>query len=234
MSEKHVSEVQVPVTNDPLLKAQSFWNKNQKAILGAVVAVVVVVGGYFGYQQFVVKPKEEKAGEAIFKAQQYFGIDSLRKALDGDGASKGFLYVAKNFGGTKTGNLANYYAGVCYLRLGDFNNAVKYLKEFSTDAPQIQMMAYGCLGDAYSEQGNKQAEAIDAYKKAATTFEKDEANSSEYLYRAAMLSEVAGKTKEALELYKQLKEKFPRTDKGFQADKFIYRLEVGKNEFSVK
>lgn len=232
MSEKHVPEV--AISNDPLLKAQGFWYKNQKAILGAVVAVVVVVGGYFGYQQFVVKPKEEKASEAIFKAQQYFGMDSLRKALDGDGSGKGFLYIANNYGGTKSGNLAHYYAGVCYLRLGDYNNAVKFLKEFSTDAPQIQLMAYGCLGDAYSELGNKQSEAIDAYKKAATTFEKDEANSSEYLFRAAMLSEVAGKTKEALELYKQLKEKFPRTDKGFQADKFINRLEVGKNEFSVK
>lgn len=231
MSEKHVSEV--PVTNDALSKAQGFWQTNQKAIIGAVVAVVVVVGGYFGYQQYVVKPKEEKAGEAIFKAQQYFGVDSLRKALDGDGSSKGFLYITKNYGGTKSGNLANYYAGVCYLRLGDFNNAVKYLKEFSTDAPQIQLMAYGCLGDAYSEQGKK-SEAIEAYKKAAVTFEKDEANSSEYLFRAAMLSEVNGNTKEALDLYKQLKEKFPRTDKGFQADKFINRLEVGKNEFSVK
>lgn len=230
MSEKLVPEVE---TNDALLRAQGFWQKNQKAILGAVVALVVVVGGYFGYQEFVVKPKEEKAGEAIFKAQQYFGIDSLRKALDGDGSNKGFVYVAKNYGGTKTGNLASYYAGVCYLRLGDFANAVKYLKDFSTDAPQIQLVAYGCLGDAYSEQGKK-SEAIDAYKKAAVSFEKDEANSSEYLFRAAMLSEINGNTKEALELYKQLKEKFPRTDKGFQADKFIYRLSVEKNDFSVK
>lgn len=232
MSEKHVPEVEVE-TNDALLKAQGFWQKNQKAILGAVVVLVVVVGGYFGYQQFVVKPKEEKAGEAIFRAQHYFGIDSLRKALDGDGSNKGFLYVIKNYGGTKSANLASYYAGVCYLRLGDFANAVKYLKDFSTDAPQIQLVAYGCLGDAYSEQGKK-SEAIDAYKKAATTFEKDETSSSEYLFRAAMLSEINGNTKEALELYKQLKEKFPRTDKGFQADKFIYRLSVEKNDFSVK
>ncbi len=94
-------------------------------------------------------------------------------------------------------------------------------------------MAYGCLGDAYSEQGKK-SDAIEAYKKAATTFEKDEANSSEYLFGAAMLSEINGNTKEALEQYKQLKEKFPRTDKGFQADKYIYRLSIEKNDFSVK
>lgn len=231
MSEKHVPQVE---TNDALLRTQDFWTRYQKPIVGVVVAAVVVVGGYFGYKQFVVKPKEEKASEAIYPAQQFFAQDSLKKALDGDGANKGFLYIIKNYGGTKAGNLAHYYAGVSYLRLGDYTNAVKHLKDFSTDAPQIQLMAYGCLGDAYSEQKDKQSDAIEAYKKAAATFEEDETNSSEYLFRAAMLSEVNGKTKEALDLYKQLKEKFPRTDKGFQADKYIYRLSIEKNEFSVK
>lgn len=230
MSDKHVPEVE---TNDALLKMQSFWQKNQKGLIGLLVAIVVIVGGYFGYQQLVVKPKEEKAGEAIYKAQRYFSTDSLRKALDGDGINKGFVYITKNYGGTKSGNLAKYYAGVCYLRLGDFNNAVTYLKDFSTDAQQIQLVAYGCLGDAYSELGKK-SEAIDAYKKAAKTFEKDEANSSEYLFRAALLSEVSGNTKDALELYKQLKDKYPKTERGFQADKYIYRLSVEKNDFSVK
>lgn len=231
MAEKHATEVLE--TNDALLKAQGFWNKNQKTIIGALVAVVVVVGGYFGYSNFVVKPKEEKAAEAIFKAQQYFGVDSLQKALNGDGSSKGFISVIKSYSGTKTANLAQYYAGICYLRLGDFANAVKYLKDFSTDAPQVKITAYGCLGDAYSEQGKK-SEAIDAYKKAASAFEKDQLNSSEYLFRAALLSEVNGNSKEALELFKQLKDKFPRTNRGSQADKYIYRLSVEKNDFSVK
>jgi tetratricopeptide (TPR) repeat protein len=117
---------------------------------------------------------------------------------------------------------------VSYLKLGDFNNAVKYLKDFSTNARQIQLLAYGCLGDAYAEL-NKKDEAIDNYKKAAGAFEKDESNSAEYLFRAALLSETTGKTKEALELYKELKEKFPKTDKGVQADKYIYRLSIEKN-----
>jgi tetratricopeptide (TPR) repeat protein len=73
--------------------------------------------------------------------------------------SKGVLYVINNYGGTKAANLAKYYAGLSYLKLGDFNNAVKYLKDFSTDAKQIQLMAYGALGDAYSEL-NKKDEAI--------------------------------------------------------------------------
>jgi tetratricopeptide (TPR) repeat protein len=136
--------------------------------------------------------------------------------------------VISNYGSTKAGNLAHYYAGVSYLKLGDFNNAVKHLKDFSTDARQIQLMAYGALGDAYAELNNKE-EAISSYKKAAGTFDTDENNSAEYLFRAALLSETSGNTAQALELYKELKEKFPRTEKGVQADKYIYRLSIEKN-----
>ncbi|MCW3087560.1 MAG: hypothetical protein JWQ78_946 [Sediminibacterium sp.] len=217
MSEKHAE------SNEALARVQGFWARFQKPILIAVVALVVLVGGWYGYKEYIAKPKEEKAAEALFKAQQYFAMDSSSLVLNGDGQSKGVLSIINSYGGTKAANLAHYYAGVSYLKLGDFNNAVKHLKDFSTDAKQIQLMAYGCLGDAYAEL-NKKDEAIDSYKKAATAFEQDANNSAEYLFRAALLSETSGKTKEALGLYKDLKEKFPKTDKGFQADKYIYRL----------
>ncbi len=214
--------------NEALVKMQGFWARYQKPVLIVAAVVVIVVGGWYGYKEYILTPKEEKASDALFKAQQYFAADSSNLVLNGDGQSRGVLYVLNNYGGTKAANLCKYYAGVSYLKLGDFNNAVKYLKDFSTDAGQVQLMAYGLLGDAYSEL-NKKDEAIDSYKKASTAFDKDEANSSEYLFRAALLSETSGKTKEALDLYKELKEKFPKTDKGYQADKYIYRLSIEKN-----
>lgn len=222
MTEKHEE------TNQALVRAQGFWQKFQKPVLIIVVAVVLVAGGWYGYNEYILKPKEEKAADALFKAQQHFAMDSSNLVLNGDGQSKGVLYVLKNFSGTKAANLCNYYAGVSYLKLGDFNNAVKYLKDFSTEAKQIQLMAYGCLGDAYAEL-NKKDEAVESYKKAGHTFENDESNSAEYLFRAALLQETMGKNSEALELYKEIKEKFPRTEKGFQADKYIYRLSIEKN-----
>jgi tetratricopeptide (TPR) repeat protein len=222
MSETHVE------TNQAFDKVQGFWQKFQKPVLIVVAVLVIGIGGYYGYNEYILKPKEEKAADALFKAQQYFNMDSSNLVLNGDGQSRGVLYIMKTYGGTKAANLCNYYAGVSYLKLGDFNNAVKYLKDFSTDSKQIQLMAYGCLGDAYSEL-NKKDDAVASYKKAATTFETDESNSAEYLFRAALLEETNGKTKEALELYKEIKEKFPKTEKGFQADKYIYRLSVEKN-----
>jgi TolA-binding protein len=214
--------------NEALVRVQGFWEKFQKPVLIVVAVLVLGIGGWYAYKEYIVKPKEEKASDALFKAQQYFSLDSSNLVLKGDGQNKGVLYVISTYGGTKAGNLAKYYAGVSYLKLGDFNNAVKYLKDFSTDASQIQLLAYGCLGDAYSELKNT-SEAISSYKKAAGTFEKDESNSAEYLFRAALLEEASGKPTEALALYKELKEKFPKTDKGFLADKYIYRLSVEKN-----
>lgn len=222
MSEKQVE------SNETLARVQGFWEKFQKPFLIIVAAIVIIGGGWYVYKVYILKPKEDKAAEAMFKAQEYFGMDSSNLVLNGDGQSRGVLSIIKNFSGTKTANLAHYYAGVSYLKLGDFNKAVTHLKDFSTDAKQIQLLAYGCLGDAYSEL-NKKEEAIDNYKKAAAAFQKDESNSSEYLFRAALLSETTGKPKEALELYKELKEKFPKTEKGFQADKYIYRLSIEKN-----
>jgi predicted negative regulator of RcsB-dependent stress response len=214
--------------HDSAAKLLHFWQKNQKTIYTLVIAIIVIGGGWFGYNTYILKPKEDKAADAIAQIQMYFRVDSSNLVLNGDGQNKGALYIINNYGGTKTANLAKFYAGVSYLHLGNFSNAVKYLKDFSTDAKQIQLLALGNLGDAYAEL-NQKDDAIATYKKAGTIFENDEANSAEYLFRAALLSETLGKTKEALEIYKDLKTKYPKTDKGFQADKYIYRLSVEKN-----
>ena len=220
-------------SGDVLLKAEGFWNKYQKQILITLGSIIVIVGGWLAYQSYVVAPKEAQAADAIYKAEANFDKDSLQAALKGDANGKGFLYIINNYGGTKSANLAKYYAGICYLRTGDFNNAVKYLEDFSTDAKQIQMMAYGALGDAYGEL-NKNDDAVKYYKKAAETFKEDEPNASEYLFRAGLKLELTGKTKEAVDVYKQLKEKFPQTQRGTEADKYIYRLSIEPNEYSTK
>ncbi len=219
--------------NEGLRNVEGFWEKNKKIIIGVAAAVIVIVAGWLLYKNMILEPKEERAAEAMFKAEEYFRNDSLSTALNGDGQNKGFLYVIKNFDGTKAANLANFYAGVIYLKNSDFKNAVKYLEDFSTESKQIQMIAYGRLADAYSELGKKD-EAVEYYKKAGKFFEEDEFNSSEFLFRAGYLLESLNKNNEALEVYKEIKEKFPRTEKGFSIDKYIYRLSIEKNDFSVK
>jgi tetratricopeptide (TPR) repeat protein len=225
MSEKKPVQ-EVEPGEEVVAKAKDFWAKNGKLILGVGTALVVLVGGFYVYKNYFQKPKEEKAAEAMFKAEDYFRKDSANLALNGDGQSLGFLKIISRYSGTDAANLAHYYAGICYLKLDDNANAIKQLKDFSTDAKQIQQRAYKLLGDASAEVG-KNADALDYYKKAARHFEEDENASAEALFMAAFFADrVMKNQKEAIELYKELKEKFPRTEHGFDADKYLAQLGV--------
>ena len=222
------TELELEMDSDQVvMKVQGFFEKFGKQLAIGVGTVIVLIGGFYSYKEFIIKPKEEKAAEYLYKAQKFFSQDSSQKVLDGDETTKGVLYVISNFGGTKSANLAKYYAGVSYLKLGKFDKAIEYLKDFNTNAKQVQMAAFGCLGDAYAESGKKE-DALDYYIKAGNTFEKDESGSAEYLFRAALLSETIGKEDKALELYKQIKDKFPKSEKGSQVEKYINRLNTEK------
>ena len=203
--------------------ARDFWASNGKVLTYVIAGLVVVIGGYFAYKNFYKAPQEEKAAEAIWKAEDYFKQDSFNLALNGDGLNQGFLKVISKYSGTKAGDLSKFYAGSCYLHMGDFNNAIKYLKDFSTDQVEVKIRATGLLGDAYSELGKKQ-EAIDYYKKAGTLFEDDDVNSPEYLFRAAMLNQELGKNKDAIELLHIIKDKYPQSQRAFEADKYLGKL----------
>jgi tetratricopeptide (TPR) repeat protein len=208
-----------------IARAQDFWTRYQKQITIVLAVIVLGVGGWWGYRNFIVTPRTEKAFDAMFKAEEYYRVDSLQKALNGDGINWGFVRVIREYGNTKAGSLARLYAGDCYLKIGDFNNAVKQLKEYSSPAKNYQARAYKLLGDAYSELGRND-DAIASYKKAANHFPEDRYNSAEALYFAAQLSNNLGKNKEAIELYKEVKEKFYDTPFANDADKSLARLSV--------
>lgn len=207
-----------------LEKAIGFWEKNSRNILFTSLAVIALAGGYLGYKYLVQVPNETKAREEIYKAELNFRKDSVSLALNGNAATPGFLKVIKKYGGTKSGNLARLYAGECYLQLGDPKNAAKYLEDFNpSGAKQIEAKVQGMLGDAYAEMKQNE-KAIGHYRKVAEIFPEDAGMASEYLFRAGLLLEMTGKNKEAIEVFRQLKDKYPRTEKGFDADKYLARL----------
>ncbi len=215
-------------------KAKDFWARYNRPLMIVCAVIIVVAGGFLGYKKFYKEPHEEKAADALFKAEGYHrnallspNPDSLIKlALNGDGANPGFLRIMSKFKGTDAANLARLYAGESYLLLNDNANAIKYLKDFSTSSKFFQARAYKLLADAYADQG-KNKDALDYYKKAAHHFTEDEENSSEALFLAAYLAQTKlNNTKEAIELFKELKEKFPTTQRGAEADKYLARLGV--------
>ncbi len=213
-----------------IAKAKDFSEKNNKLVMIVSAVIIVLVGGYYIYQNYFKSPKETKATEAIFKAEEYFRMDSVNLALNGDGQYMGFLKIIDKFSGTDAGDLANYYAGSCYIKLGENEKALKYLKKFSSTSKPVQARAYKLIADASADLG-KNADALDYYKKAAHHFEKDETNSAEYLFMGAYFADrVMKDQKEAIALYKELKEKFPKTLQGQQADNYLAQLGVYTTE----
>ena len=201
-------------------------NYGKRAGIGLALVLILVLG-YVGYKQYILDPKEKQASEAMFRAEEYFRADSIRLALNGDAVNAGFTKIISRYSGTKAADLSAFYAGSCYLKLGDFNNAVKYLKDYKTSAAQVQAKAYGLLGDAYSEL-NKKDEAAEQYKKAGTYFDQDEVISPEYLFRAGYLYESMGKSQDAITMYQLIKSKYPGSPRGFDIDRYLARLGVVK------
>ena len=224
-----MSEIKHPAhleeEKNPVATLQNTWDRYGKQASYVLLAVIVIVGGFLAYRNLVSEPNEKKATEAMFRAEEYYRQDSARLALNGDNINAGFVKIISKYGGTKAANLASFYAGSCYLKLGDYSNAVKYLKDFSTSVKQLQERSYGLLGDAYSEQ-NKKEEAAEQYKKAGTYFEKDELFSPEYLFRSGYLYESMGKTQDAIVMYQLIKEKYPTSPRGADIDKYLARLGV--------
>jgi len=223
-----VKQASEPITTSTEVRhdrTQDFWNRNGKYILYGLGALLLILAGYFAYQNYIVAPKETKAAEAMWKAEDYYRMDSARLALNGDGINQGFLRIISKYDGTQSGDLAKFYAGSCYLKLGDFNNAIKYLKDFSTDDKLVQLRVTGLLGDAYAEAGKKQ-DAADQYKKAGTSYSDDDFNSPEYLFRAGLLYQDLGKSKEAIEMFRIIKQKYSASQQGREIDKYLARLGV--------
>jgi predicted negative regulator of RcsB-dependent stress response len=220
-----VKQVRQKHEADPLDRARVFWAKNGRTVIIASVAIIVIGGGFLAWKYLIKEPKEQKAAEAIWKAQDYFEKDSIKQALNGDRQFPGFEKVASQYDGTKAGNLADFYAGILALKSGDNNKAVKHLKDFSTSSDQVQARAYKLLGDAYANLG-KNAEALSNYKKAAREFEADRQGTAEYLYYAAYFADrVMNNKKEAIDLYKEIVSK--HGDSQFRDEAVRYLAQAG-------
>lgn len=205
-------------------KTEMFVEKNRNTIMVVLGIIIVVVLAIFGVKKFIVEPREAEAQTAIFRAEQLFENDDYATALNGDGNNAGFMDIINEYGGTKTGNLARYYAGICYLNTGDFENAIKYLGEFNGKDQIVRPLATGAMGDAYLELDNA-AEAAKCYEKAA----KESANSFTspmFLMKAGLAYEMVENYQKALDMYKIIKAEYPNSNEGFSIEKYIAYVEA--------
>ena len=209
-----------------ITRSEEFIQKNQKTLLIAVIAVLVVVLAIFGLRKWYFQPRENRAAEEMFAAEQWFAQGDFQKALDGDDTYRGFLSVAGSYSGTKAGNLARYYAGICNLRLGNFDEAARWLKKYKGHDTYTRPLAKMALGDAQMEMGDTQS-AVDNYMKAAN-MEDNFVTTPSALFKAGMGYMMLGNNQKALECFKKVKSNYPESTEWSDIDRYITLAELSK------
>jgi len=222
------TEERIHTVEETLSKTEHFIEKNQKLLVNIGIALVVIVLGFYAIRNYYILPREADATSQMFMAQRYFEKDSLKLALNGDGNYPGFLSIIDEYKWTDASNLAHYYAGVCLLKQGKFQDAIDQLKSFSGKDELVAPMAIGATGDAYMEL-NQPEKAATEYEKAANLRD-NKFTSSIFLLKAAFAYEEMKNLDKALELYTTIKTKYPNSIEAQDIDKYISKIKTIQNK----
>lgn len=215
--EKETVEVEELVS-----KSELFIENNSKKIMLGILALAVIVGAFFGYRHGYLIPLQKKASVALFKGEQYFAKDSFQLALNGNGADyEGFEAIIDQYGNTKPGNLAKAYAGICYAKLGQYDQALENLKSFDVSDDMISPAIIGLIGDCYVNMDNAK-EGVTYFEKAANAAD-NEVISPIYLKKAGIAYESMQQYNDAVKVYTQIKEKYFNSMEAADIDKYIAR-----------
>ena len=218
-------------------KAEEWVEKNQKTILGVVIGLVVLVLLYMAYARFVSEPNENEATNELAIAQGSFTTalettnfavkDSLYKvALEGKNGKYGLLDIASNYGGTKSGNLANYYAGMSYLAIKDYGNAISHLQDFSSNDMMLAPLAKGAIGDAFMQLGQSE-DALGQYEKAFGLTTND-FTTPRFLFKSGVAALETGDYNKAIKYLTRIKEEFSASEYSNQVDLYLGKAQAAK------
>lgn len=218
---KEQEKLQNEKVEERVSAVEKFFNENKKLIwssLGVVVAIGLVI---LCYQKFYVQPKRAEGQAQMFPAEANFRANEYNLALNGDGNVLGFAQIAKEYG-AKAGKSVYLYAGICELQLGNFENALNYLKKYNGKDAILAARALGCQGDAYVGL-EKYNDALACFEKAAS--KADNMFAASYLLKAGVVCEELGNNEKALAFYKKIKDQYPQSVEGYDIDKYISRIE---------
>jgi tetratricopeptide (TPR) repeat protein len=211
---------------ETLSKTEQYIENNYKSLLIIVVVMCLIIGCAFTFLKtdvfsFTLPSQEKEAQTDMYMAEMYFEKDSFNLALNGDGQYLGFLDIADEYGLTNAGNLANYYAGLCFLHTAQYEDAIEYLSDFSSEDIIFSALALGGIGDAYLELENNDKALI--YYEEAAEYHDNDFITPRYLMKQATVLEMDGNYQAALAIYNQIKEDYSKTQIGQDIEKYIVR-----------
>jgi len=206
-----------------LTTTEQFLESHYKELLIGLGVIIVLIA-IFWLGRIYLNKQNEEAQSQVYMAERYLEMDSLNLALNGDGNYLGFIDIANDYKYTRTGNLARYSAGICYLHLGQYEEAIEYLDKYSKKDKMIGSLAIGATGDAYVELGDME-KGVAKYIEAAD-FAKNSFNTPIYLMKAGEIHELNGQYDEALILYERIQKEYPESTEGLAIDKYIARVKL--------
>ena len=215
--------------DDTANKSEEWIEKNSKPLFFGLVAVAVLILGYLAFTKFISEPNELKATNELAHPRTFFdqaeksagvAADSLYNlGLNGGDGKYGFIDVAGEFSGTNAGNIANYYAGISYLKMKKYEKAIDYLSNFSSDDELLGPTALGAIGDAFADI-NQPKDALEYYQKAANKKD-NEFTAPLFLFKAAQTAMELKDYSTAEKLFTSIKQKYATTDQGKDIEKYI-------------
>ena len=212
---------------EALTQSEAFLIKNKKTIIGAVVAVIVIVAGVSMYKHLYAAPREEKAQAALFKGQEYFEAGQFEQALNGDSIGyEGFAKVADKFSGTKAANLAQAYMGICYAKMGQNEQAIEALNQFDGNDQMVAPAIKGTIGNCYAQLGQLDKAAATLQEAAAQA--DNNTLSPIFLKQAGEILVKQGKYDEAIQAYTTIKDKYFASYTAMDIDKYIEQAKLLK------
>ncbi|MFA5619150.1 MAG: tetratricopeptide repeat protein [Weeksellaceae bacterium] len=218
---KYTTERVLDNLNETAYKAENFFERHSKPIIGILGVLALLAIGYFVYLKTVLEPKSQNALTEMVQADDYFMQDSMNLALKGSpGSFQGYEQIIENYGNTKGGNLARYKAGIAYYKLGDYASAVSSLEKFKTDDNILEAQRLGMIGNALND-GQKKEQALTYYVKAAEATDY-EVLKTIYYKKAGELAIQLGKNQEALKYFQILTDTYPNI--GPDIEKYVERL----------
>ncbi|MDR0384960.1 MAG: tetratricopeptide repeat protein [Prevotellaceae bacterium] len=205
-------------------KIENFFKGHKNVLMYTAGGLLLVVAICIGYRELISKPMKKEALEQMVIPQNYFEKDSFKIALEGQGdLEPGFETIANDYGSTPSGNLANFYAGVCCLKLGEYERAIAHFSKFKSGDEIFAPRALANIGNCYVELGDLE-KAVKYFEQAAQ--KKDNLAAPSYLMKATAVYEKLGQYSKALKLYEEIKYKYPESSEAVSVDKYIERVKI--------